>query len=39
MDLRGTIAGSKFTPPLNETLIPIGFSETIKRLKKGLEIE
>lgn len=37
MDLRGTIAGSKFTPPLNETLVPLGLSETVKRLQKGLE--
>ena len=37
MDLRGTISGNKFTPPLNETLVPIGKDETINRLKKGLE--
>jgi glutamyl-tRNA synthetase len=37
MDLRGTISGSKYTPPLNETLGPIGKDETIKRLEKGLE--
>lgn len=37
MDLRGTISGKKFTPPLNETLIPIGKEETIKRLEKGLK--
>lgn len=37
MDLRGTISGNKFTPPLNETLVPIGKEETIKRLEKGLE--
>ncbi len=37
MDLRGTIAGSKTTPPLNETLVPIGQEETIKRLENGLK--
>ena len=37
MDLRGAISGNKFTPPLNETLVPIGKDETINRLKKGLE--
>ena len=39
MDLRGTISGNKFTPPLNETLVPIGKAETLKRLKKGLGSE
>ena len=37
MDLRGTISGSKFTPPLNETLVPIGLKETVERLEKGLK--
>lgn len=37
MDLRGTISGNKFTPPINETLVPIGKEEVIKRLKKGLQ--
>lgn len=37
MDLRGTISGSKFTPPLNETLVIIGKEEIIKRLEKGLK--
>ena len=37
MDLRGTISGSKFTPPLNETLVPIGLKEVIERLEKGLD--
>ena len=37
MDLRGTISGNKFTPPLNETLVPIGKEEVLKRLKRGLE--
>ncbi len=36
MDLRGTISGSKFTPPLNETLVPIGSAATIARLERGL---
>lgn len=39
MDLRGTIAGSRFTPPLNETLVPIGKKETLERIKKGLRQE
>jgi glutamyl-tRNA synthetase len=39
MDLRGTIAGARFTPPLNETLVPLGLEETIKRLEKGLKNE
>lgn len=37
MDLRGTIAGSKFTPPLNETLVTIGQAGTISRLERGSE--
>lgn len=37
MDLRTTISGVKFTPPLNETLVPIGKKSTIERLKRGLE--
>lgn len=37
MDLRGTISGNKFTPPLNETLVPIGKEEVLKRLEKGLK--
>lgn len=37
MDLRGTISGSKFTPPLNETLVTIGWKDTIDRLEKGLK--
>ncbi len=37
MDLRGTISGNKFTPPLNETLVFIGKDEVQKRLEKGLK--
>jgi len=36
MDLRGAIAGSKVTPPMNDTLVIMGRDETIKRLKKAL---
>jgi glutamyl-tRNA synthetase len=34
MDLRGTIAGSRFTPPINDSIVILGKEETIKRLKK-----
>jgi glutamyl-tRNA synthetase len=37
MDLRGTISGSKYTPPLNETLVLIGREDTLDRLEKGLK--
>lgn len=37
MDLRGVVAGNKYTPPLNETLGTIGYTDTIKRLEKGLK--
>jgi len=36
MDLRGAIAGSKVTPPMNDTLVIMGRDETIMRLKKAL---
>jgi glutamyl-tRNA synthetase len=36
MDLRGAIAGSKVTPPMNETLVIMGKEETIRRLHKAL---
>ncbi|MEK7111759.1 MAG: glutamate--tRNA ligase family protein [Patescibacteria group bacterium] len=34
MDLRIAIAGSKFTPPINDSIMILGKDETIKRLKK-----
>lgn len=34
MDLRGTIAGSRFTPPITESIVVLGKEETLKRLKK-----
>lgn len=36
MDLRIAITGSKFTPPINESIVILGKSETIKRIKKVL---
>lgn len=36
MNLRGAIAGSKVTPPMNETLVIMGKEETLKRLSKAL---
>ena len=37
MDLRGTISGSKVTPPINESIEILGKKETIKRIKRGIE--
>jgi len=37
MDLRIAITGSKFTPPINESIEILGKEETIDRLKKVLE--
>ncbi len=34
MFLRGLVAGSKFTPPINESIIILGKDKTLKRLKK-----
>jgi glutamyl-tRNA synthetase len=34
MDLRIAITGSKFTPPINDSLVILGKDETIKRIKK-----
>ena len=34
MFLRGVIAGSKFTPPINESIVILGKDKTLKRLKK-----
>lgn len=36
MDLRGTISGNKFTPPLNETLALMPKDDVVARLEKGL---
>lgn len=38
MGLRGAIAGSKVTPPLNESLVVMGKEETLKKLKKAIDI-
>lgn len=37
MNLRIAITGSKFTPPINESIEILGKDETLKRLKKGQE--
>lgn len=34
MDLRIAICGSKFTPPINDSIVILGKEETLKRLKK-----
>lgn len=36
MDLRIAITGSKFTPPINESIIILGKDETLERLKKAI---
>ena len=36
MDLRVAISGSKFTPPINESIVILGKEETVDRLKKAL---
>lgn len=36
-DMRGAVAGSPVTPPLNDTLIIMGRDETLKRLHNALE--
>lgn len=36
MDLRIAITGSKFTPPINDSIIILGRSETLKRLQSVL---
>ena len=33
MDLRICLTGSKFTPPINDSMIILGKEETLKRLK------
>ncbi len=35
MDLRIAITGSKFTPPINESIVILGKEETLKRLKNA----
>jgi len=37
MDLRVAITGSKFTPPINDSIAILGKEETIRRLKKALK--
>jgi len=37
MDLRVAITGSKFTPPINDSIAILGKEETIKRLKQALK--
>jgi glutamyl-tRNA synthetase len=37
MDLRIAITGSKFTPPINESIEILGKKETIERVEKALE--
>ena len=34
MDLRIAVAGSKFTPPINESIVILGKEETLKRLRE-----
>ena len=36
MDLRIAIAGSKFTPPINDSIVILGKEETLKRINKIL---
>ncbi|MGA3291806.1 MAG: glutamate--tRNA ligase [Candidatus Microgenomates bacterium] len=38
MDLRIAITGSKFTPPINDSIIILGKEESIKRLKTTLKL-
>jgi glutamyl/glutaminyl-tRNA synthetase len=33
MDLRIAVAGSKFTPPINDSMIILGKEESISRIK------
>ena len=37
MSLRLAIAGSRFTPPINESIVILGKNEVIKRLKEVLD--
>jgi glutamyl/glutaminyl-tRNA synthetase len=36
MDIRIAITGSKFTPPINESIVILGKKETLSRIKKLL---
>ncbi|HJX46117.1 MAG TPA: glutamate--tRNA ligase [Patescibacteria group bacterium] len=38
MDLRIAITGSKFTPPINESIVILGKEESLSRIKKTLSI-
>mgnify|MGYP001573839706 CR=1 FL=1 len=38
MDLRVAITGSKFTPPINDSIVILGKNETLDRLRKSLEL-
>lgn len=38
MDLRIAVTGSKFTPPINESIAILGKEETVKRIKKVLDL-
>jgi len=38
MDLRVAIAGSKFTPPINESMVILGGSQSIDRIEKALKL-
>ena len=38
MDLRIAITGSKFTPPINESMLILGKAETIERIKTALTL-
>ncbi len=38
MDLRIAITGSKFTPPINDSMIILGKEETIKRINSALHL-
>jgi glutamyl-tRNA synthetase len=38
MDIRGTVAGSSSTPPINDAIVILGKDKTIERLKEGLDM-
>jgi len=38
MDLRIAVTGSKFTPPINDSIIILGKEEAIKRINSALEV-
>lgn len=39
MDLRIAITGTKFTPPINDSIIILGKNEAVKRINSALEIK